>query len=915
MALNRESIIRAAEKYVSKGRLEAAIKEYRKVLAENPNDAKTLNRVGDLYARIERFSEAVKLFTQIAEQYTRDGFFVKAIAIYKKIIKLDPTSLPFYERLAELYYKQGLLNEARTQYQVLADYYQKHDNAATAITTYQKMSGMEPENPSFHLKLAELHQSQQLTDKALDEYRQLADLLIVNGSVDETTQVYLKALEVGSGEIRFISQAVVGLHDGGHVGAAAKVLARAVELNPAAAEVAEEVGLAEQKKEPAPEEAAAPQPPTPPDTVTPDRAPTPTAESPGPPVDLEETDETFIVPETSFAEFEGLDEPAFQPAAAEAEEDVFTFDLDDDAVPETLVQPPDDMVDQPATTEEEVEFDLQLELDEEAPASDDAVEVEWSLDEIELPAAEAEVDEAVPAVGGEIGLSLDFEPGFFDEEPVEASASATPGEPLAPEVFEIKIEGLESEAVPVPAEAPAAASAPPAVRREEDLLAEARVFAKYGLEEKAQDRLTELLDIHPNHLEGLELRARIHLQAGRSEEAIADANEVSRIATETGDPAPWQELRNELLKAGYSLEDEVVVDESEEKADEDDRIAQLLEDLSLEDFELPATTKTSTAAAEPAADTVPSALETPQASPAVRGAGGRDAGRGDSGGRRHARGRNIRSNVHGGASRGTADRGSEEARLTGRRARTGRAPGRRRRAVGSCPDGRGGAAAPAAAVPEQPAAETVPTPAAPPAEEPGMSWLDETGGDQATAAQADSIFAEEDDFFDLAAELERELIQDDLGGDAIAQPQEQSLEDIIEGFKQGVAENLSAEDYETHFNLGIAYREMGLLDEAIGEFQLASKEERYLVDCSSLLGLCFLDKGLPELAIRWYRKGLESPSINDEATLGLLYEMGNAYISLGDFEAAYKTLIEIYGRNSNYRDVSAKLQELRAATS
>ena len=67
MALNRETVIRAAEKYVSKGKLEAAIKEYRKVLAENPNDANTLNRVGDLYARIQRFDEAVRLFSQIAE--------------------------------------------------------------------------------------------------------------------------------------------------------------------------------------------------------------------------------------------------------------------------------------------------------------------------------------------------------------------------------------------------------------------------------------------------------------------------------------------------------------------------------------------------------------------------------------------------------------------------------------------------------------------------------------------------------------------------------------------------------------------------------------------------------------------------------------------------------------------------------
>ena len=105
---------------------------------------------------------------------------------------------------------------------------------------------------------------------------------------------------------------------------------------------------------------------------------------------------------------------------------------------------------------------------------------------------------------------------------------------------------------------------------------------------------------------------------------------------------------------------------------------------------------------------------------------------------------------------------------------------------------------------------------------------------------------------------------------------------------------------------------MGLLDEAIGEFQLAAKDERYIVDSSSLLGICFLEKGLPELAVRSYRKGLESPSISEEATLGLLYDMGTAYLTLGDSDAAYKTFVEVYGMNSHYRDVSTRLQELKA---
>ena len=110
MALNRDAGHRCRRRSSSRAaRSKPAIKEYRKLLAENPNDTSTLNRLGDLYARIDRIDEAVRLFSQIADRYTDDGFFVKAIAIYKKIIKLDPTRLAVYERLAELYHKQGLI--------------------------------------------------------------------------------------------------------------------------------------------------------------------------------------------------------------------------------------------------------------------------------------------------------------------------------------------------------------------------------------------------------------------------------------------------------------------------------------------------------------------------------------------------------------------------------------------------------------------------------------------------------------------------------------------------------------------------------------------------------------------------------------------------------------------------------------
>ena len=148
--------------------------------------------------------------------------------------------------------------------------------------------------------------------------------------------------------------------------------------------------------------------------------------------------------------------------------------------------------------------------------------------------------------------------------------------------------------------------------------------------------------------------------------------------------------------------------------------------------------------------------------------------------------------------------------------------------------------------------------------------------------------------------------QPDQGGEV-------SLEEIFREFKKGVEQQLSPEDYETHYNLGIAYKEMGLTDEAIGEFQLASKDPLHSVECCSMLGLCFLEKGMPQLAIKWYKKGLETIGIRDDDRLGLSYDLGSVYADVGDRESAYKTFLEIYGSNAQYRDVGERLRDLAQA--
>ena len=384
MAVQREQVVQTAEKYVSRGKIEPAIREYRKLLADNPNDINTLNRIGDLYARIQRIDEAVDFFTQIAEQYSTEGFFVKAIAIYKKIIKLDPTRLEVYEKLAELYHRQGLVNEARTQYQVLADYYQKHDNAASAIAIYQKMADLEPNNPSYHVKLAEIYQSQQLIEKAMNEYRVIAEMMIAHGRAQDAAQVYERALDIDGSNLGFINDAVFKLKESGAVAAAARFLAIATERNPAAARIGR-LARMDEPAEPAPAPVA-PWPLSPRRRGRSERAPEPPRYTPPPlrrrPASVEQEfedvpygggfadqvwEEDALAAAVQAAETatalparsEIFSEPEPDPwaaaPAAEPEEpqeheieldldEVFVLDMDGDDEPASLVKPPPDML-------------------------------------------------------------------------------------------------------------------------------------------------------------------------------------------------------------------------------------------------------------------------------------------------------------------------------------------------------------------------------------------------------------------------------------------------------------------------------------------------------------------------------------------------------------------------------------------
>src|SRR5262249_53779537 len=125
------------------------------------------------------------------------------------------------------------------------------------------------------------------------------------------------------------------------------------------------------------------------------------------------------------------------------------------------------------------------------------------------------------------------------------------------------------------------------------------------------------------------------------------------------------------------------------------------------------------------------------------------------------------------------------------------------------------------------------------------------------------------------------------------------------------------EDPETHYNLGVAFREMGLLDEAIAEFQkVCQSAERgqpftQLMQTYTWLAQCFLDKRVPEAAVRWYQKALELPNLDQETRIALHYELASAFEIVGNNSAALNNFMEVYCSNIDYRDVAERIKALK----
>jgi tetratricopeptide (TPR) repeat protein len=143
------------------------------------------------------------------------------------------------------------------------------------------------------------------------------------------------------------------------------------------------------------------------------------------------------------------------------------------------------------------------------------------------------------------------------------------------------------------------------------------------------------------------------------------------------------------------------------------------------------------------------------------------------------------------------------------------------------------------------------------------------------------------------------------------------LSDLFEEFKEEVEGSATTqEDPETHYNLGMAFKEMGLLDEAIGELQkVCSAIDRgapfnQTMQVYTWLANCFIEKGVPQAAFKWYEKALKLPG-DDETRTAIHYELASAYEKAGNRDSALNHFLEVYGSNIDYRDVAERIKALK----
>lgn len=745
MAFDKAKVLKAAEKFLSTGKINAAIKEYRQIVDNDADDLTTLNMLGDLYVRSSKNEDAVKCFERIAEHYSAQEFNLKAIAMYKKIERLRPRDPVIALKLADLYANQGLVHDARAQYLVVVEAYTKSGDNRRSLDILHKIADLDPNNTEIRLKLADGYLKENMRRESAAAFVQAANRFHQIGSHDQALDAYNKALQL----VRDDREAIRGMLEShiarGTADEAAEVLERAVETH---------------------------------------------------------EDDKELVSMLARAYLEAEDPKGAERATS------LLMTQDATNYPQFL----------PVTR-------LYLKTGE----VDEVIRILSTI--IERMLAGREERELLEIVNQVLDRNPDHVSGLR---------------------MLVRIHWWQRDM--------------DALRSSLERLAESAEASELVDEERYA--LTQLVRLAPDEQRYLD---RLNLLGGLQEEAAEDFAAMPESESGESDVPQFETF------AVVEDEDQVapvISDEFETNAapdstfsdptasfadlNEDESFATSATDFQEVDFSIVATPDTPVATAEEA----PVDEE-----------------------RQENVMRQELESVDFYIAQGYSDIAIDTLEMLERQ--FGQHPeiqSRREKLTQR----------------DQPVEE---------------ASVFEFGGveEVATPVPAETITFDADSAY-------ASLVDDGNNVGAakpVAMGIDAGLAELFEEFRAAEEGDEVREDYETHYNMGTAYKEMDLMDEAIQEFQTAASlvkpgdsTSRYL-QCCNMLGHCFIQKGMPEAAVLWFKKGLQAPGHSEDEYQALRYELASAYEQLGDLKQAREFYTEVYGVDVSYREVAEKLSQLR----
>ena len=196
MALDKNAVLDNAQKYAAQGKIAEAITEWKKLADLSPNDGTPYNAIGDLHLKKNATNDAVEAYFKAAAAFRAGGVALKAIAVFKKILKIDPNQLLAYKCLADLNAERGLTSNAVADYLALAKMYLKANKAKDALETYRAVIKLEAANLDARRQMADLCLKQNWNEEGVKAFIELGRECANQRRPAEAKEAYQSALKI-----------------------------------------------------------------------------------------------------------------------------------------------------------------------------------------------------------------------------------------------------------------------------------------------------------------------------------------------------------------------------------------------------------------------------------------------------------------------------------------------------------------------------------------------------------------------------------------------------------------------------------------------------------------------------------------------------------------------------------------------